>query len=198
MRKAQRTRRRKRLLWRWRSSPLRRHDDVVEAWIVLAVWTVIALGGALVGALAAHATGESLASLRAERHTVRAVLLESTTRAVLAGAGVSTDGRVGAEVRWRASDGTSRTGRAQVDAGQKAGTRVLVWTDTDGKLTKEPPTATGAAVEAVVVGAGAAFAFGGVTFAAGRALRWRLDRRHYDQWGREWALVGPQWRRRTT
>lgn len=30
--------------WRWRSNPLRRHDDIVEAWIVLAVWAVIAIG----------------------------------------------------------------------------------------------------------------------------------------------------------
>ncbi|MPY40171.1 hypothetical protein FNH04_09685 [Streptomyces phyllanthi] len=39
--------------WRWRSNPLRRRDDVIEAWIVVAVWTVMVLGGALVGAVTA-------------------------------------------------------------------------------------------------------------------------------------------------
>ena len=34
MRKAKRTSQR---WWRWRSNPLRRHTDIVEAWIVLAV-----------------------------------------------------------------------------------------------------------------------------------------------------------------
>jgi len=28
-------------LWRLRSNPLRRHDDIVEAWIVLVVWAVV-------------------------------------------------------------------------------------------------------------------------------------------------------------
>ncbi|MGW7169616.1 hypothetical protein ACWGH3_30930 [Streptomyces sp. NPDC054884] len=46
MRKAKRTRQR---WWRWRRNPLRRQADIVEAWIVLAVWTVIVLGGTLVG-----------------------------------------------------------------------------------------------------------------------------------------------------
>jgi hypothetical protein len=32
-----RNRRMKRRLWRLRSNPLRRHDDVVEAWIILVV-----------------------------------------------------------------------------------------------------------------------------------------------------------------
>ncbi|WP_241756757.1 hypothetical protein [Streptomyces sp. WAC00263] len=198
MRKAQRTRRTRRLLWRWWSNPLRRHDDVVEAWIVLAVWTVIALGGTLVGTLTAQATDQSLARLRAERHAVRAVLVESTARAVPVAAGVASDGRVRAKVRWTASDGSTRTGRAPVDSGQKAGARAVVWTDSKGQPTTQPPTATEAASQAGLVGAGAALAFGGVTFAAGRVALWRLDRRRYDQWGSEWALVGPQWRRRTT
>jgi len=29
-------------------------------------------------------------------------------------------------------------------------------------------------------------------------VRWRLDQRRYDQWGREWEQTGPQWRRKTT
>ncbi|QTE02425.1 hypothetical protein S1361_34155 [Streptomyces cyanogenus] len=30
----------KKPLWRWRNNPLRRHGDVVEAWVVLAVWVI--------------------------------------------------------------------------------------------------------------------------------------------------------------
>ncbi|MGW6316560.1 Rv1733c family protein [Streptomyces sp. NPDC055099] len=188
---------RQQLLWRWRSNPLRRREDLVEAWIILAVWTVIALGGAFVGVVTARAADESFTRLREGRHAVRAVLVENTAGVV------PTDedpygGHVRAKVRWTASDGSIHTGRASVDSGRRAGSKVLVWMDSRGRLTTEPPTAAEAAAQAGMLGAGAALFFGGVTFAAGRVVQWRLDRRRYDQWGREWDQIGPQWGRRTT
>ncbi|MEW2267248.1 hypothetical protein ACGF5T_34870 [Streptomyces sp. NPDC047853] len=41
-------------LWRWRSNPLRRHDDVIEAWMVLVTWAVIVGGGAVAGLVTAQ------------------------------------------------------------------------------------------------------------------------------------------------
>ncbi|GGX79737.1 hypothetical protein GCM10010358_37470 [Streptomyces minutiscleroticus] len=38
-----------RRLWRWRASPLRRRDDAVEVWATLVMWTVVIIGGTLVG-----------------------------------------------------------------------------------------------------------------------------------------------------
>lgn len=35
----------RRSLWRWRRNPLRRREDVLEAWILLIVWLVVALAG---------------------------------------------------------------------------------------------------------------------------------------------------------
>lgn len=113
------------------------------------------------------------------------------------GAGTPYD-RVRATVRWTATDGSTHTGRALVDSGHQAGSKVAVWLNSKEQLTTEPPTASAADVEAAALGTGAALAFGGLTFAAGRAARWRLDQRRYDQWGREWGEVGPQWRRKTT
>ncbi|MFH8736113.1 hypothetical protein [Streptomyces sp. NPDC017964] len=70
--------------WRWRcrSNPLRRRDDIVETWIILAMWVVISLGGALVGVITAQAAEASFAQLRHDRHPARVVLVESTTRAM--------------------------------------------------------------------------------------------------------------------
>jgi len=184
-------------LWRWRSNPLRRRADVVETWIVLASWTVFALGGTVVGTVTAQAADESLAQVRAERRSVEAVLVENTGQAVTAAEGAS-DSHVWAKVRWTASDGSAHTGRTMVDSGLKAGSTVLVWTDSKGDLTREPATATEAAVEAGLLGVTAALALGGLTLGAGRAARWRLDQRRIDQWGREWEQVGPQWQRKTT
>src|SRR6266511_1414547 len=95
----------KKQLWRWRSNPLRRHDDIIEAWIVLAVWAVVAVGGTLAGLVTAQATDEVLARQRAERHTVRAELLTD----VPASAMTRTSERAPAKIRWTASDGATRT-----------------------------------------------------------------------------------------
>jgi len=194
MRKDRRTKQR---LWRWQRNSLRRRDDVVEAWIVLAVWTVIALGGALAGLVAAHAADESFAQQRAGRQPVRAVLLEDTPAVLVTEAGTSHD-QVRAEVRWTTTEGSTRTGKAMVTTGPKAGSKVQVWTDGKGELTTAPATATQAAVYAAYAGVAAAFGFGGVTYVAGRCVRGRLDRRRIDQWGREWDQVGPQWVRKAT
>lgn len=189
MREATRTTRR---CWRWRRNPLRRHADIVEAWIVLVVWTVIAVGGTLVGVVAAHAAEDSFAQLRRERHSVPAVLVENTAGAVSTGEATTSE-RVRAKVRWTVSDGSTRTGWTLVGSGHKPGSRVMVWMDSQGQLAAEPPTAGAAAAEAALLGAGAALTFGGLTLAAGRLAQWRLDQGRYEQWGREWAQVGPQW-----
>ncbi|MFC5201068.1 Rv1733c family protein [Streptomyces kaempferi] len=119
------TKRVRQLLWRWRSNPLRRHDDIVGAWIVLAVWMVIATGGSLIGVLTAHPADESFAQLRRERHPVQAVLVESAAPTVNDGAGTPYD-QIRATVRWTAKDGSTRTGRALLDPGQQAGSKVVV------------------------------------------------------------------------
>ncbi|MDG5806072.1 hypothetical protein P9869_26120 [Streptomyces ossamyceticus] len=189
-------RRGKKLLWRWRSNPLRRHEDVLEAWLVLAVWAVVVVGGTLAGFLTARAAQEVFADQRAERRSVPAVLL-SDVPAPSSGP-YSAGDRSSAEVRWTAPDGTPRTGRTLVEGGRRAGTDVTVWTDGTGALTSEPPTPNEAAIEAGALGAAAALALSGLTYCVGRTGRWWLDRRRVEQWGREWALVGPQWDHKTS
>jgi hypothetical protein len=181
--------------WRWRSNPLRRHDDVVEAWIVLAVWAVVAVGGSLAGLVTAHAADEMLARQRAERHAVHAVLV--TDLPGRTSSARSSGDKAVAKVRWTAPDGSPRTGRTLVDTGLKAGSDIEVWLDSHSRPTTAPPSTTEAAVEAGVLGAGAGLALTGAVCAAGAALRWRLDRRRVDGWGREWDLVEPTWGHRT-
>ncbi|MFF4487837.1 hypothetical protein ACFY0F_15300 [Streptomyces sp. NPDC001544] len=183
-------------LWRWRGNPLRRHDDVLEAWIVLAVWLIVAIGGAIVGVVTARTVGDGFARERAERRPVRAVLLVDVPQT--AGDHVVTDGdRVMAKVRWTVPDGSSRSSRTWVRPGQSAGAQLTVWTDARGRPTVQPRTGTQAAVEAGVYGGAAALALAGVTVGAGAGARYWLDRRRIDAWGREWELVGPRWSHRT-
>ncbi|SEC76317.1 hypothetical protein SAMN05216489_01559 [Streptomyces sp. 3213] len=191
-----RSRRLKKRLWRLRSNPLRRHDDIVEAWIVLVMWAVIVVGGALAGLVTFHAADEVFAAQRTERHSVQAVLLTDAPPASSTPGGVRD--LIKAKVRWTTADGTSRTGSTLVDTGQKAGTKVVVWLDSAGNFTIEPMSSKEATLESAVLGLTAALAFAGVAFGTGAVALYRLDRRRIDSWDREWQLVGPSWGRRTS
>ncbi|MFS4092963.1 hypothetical protein [Streptomyces sp. AF1A] len=183
-------------LWRWRSNPLRRHEDVVEAWVVLTVWVVVAVAGAFAGLVTARSAEHEFAQQRAHRHTVRAVLAADAPHGI-SGAW-STDGRVQGSVRWTAPDGTPRTGRTLVDGGLKAGAPVTVWLDDRGRLTLSPPTGrVEGHVEAALFGVSAVLAVAAPVLGAGAFARARLDRRRMARWDREWDLVGPQWGPRT-
>ncbi|MER7187405.1 hypothetical protein ABT404_49455 [Streptomyces hyaluromycini] len=183
-------------LWRWRSNPLRRHDDIVESWIVLAAWVAFAVGGAVAGLVTAHAADEVFAQQRAERQPVRAVLLETVPRTAPA-IGMTTDRRP-TTVRWTTPGGSTRTGRTLVDAGLRAGSEVTVWQDGHGRLAPAPPDPTEAAIESGFLGATAAAALGGLVFGGGAVARRLLDRRRIDAWDRQWALVGPRWGHQTS
>ncbi|WP_406212568.1 hypothetical protein [Streptomyces canus] len=185
----------KKWFWRWRNNPLRRRDDIAEAWIMLALCALVAVGGTAAGLVTAHAADETLAQLRSDRRSTHAVLLTDASKRVSA---VRSSGdKVSATVRWTTPDGSPRTGRTLVDTGLNAGTRVVVWQDSHGKLTTAPPSAGAAAVEAGVLGTAAGLALTGAVLGVGAVVRWRLDRQRIDSWGREWDLAGPQWGHRT-
>ena len=183
--------RRRKWLWRWRANPLRRRDDVLEAWLVLAVWALIAVGGTLAGVFTARAAADDFAQQRAERTPVQAVLLTDSSRAASKGY------QALVKVRWTQADGSTRTDKTLVDGGRKAGSTTVIWTDPQGNLSTRPPSGTDAAVEAGCLGAGSALAVTGLAFGGYGAARWWLDRRHIDEWGREWDLVGPRWGHKT-
>ncbi|MFF5313380.1 Rv1733c family protein [Streptomyces massasporeus] len=180
-------------LWHWRGNALRRREDVWEAWILLAAWLVVLVVGPVAGALSAQATVDRLAQRRAERHPATATLLSDSPRRVVGGE-VTVD-RAVAPVRWTAADGTSHTGRAQVDAGRQAGERVTVWLDRQDRLTAEPQSPADADIEAGFMGV-ASFAAVAVAAVAGvYGARVALDRRRSRAWEAEWRKLGSQWGR---
>ncbi|GGV09164.1 hypothetical protein GCM10010260_54260 [Streptomyces filipinensis] len=71
-----------RWLWRWRSSPLRRREDVAEAWIILVVRVVVVIGGTVAGLVTARSVERESAAQRVHRHPVRAVLVSDAPHGV--------------------------------------------------------------------------------------------------------------------
>lgn len=187
-------RRTKKMLWRWRNNPLRRHGDLVEAWVVLAVWVVVAVGGTVIGLLTAHSASEVFTRQRLERQPVRAVLLTDVPRKP---GTWTTSGKISTRVRWEAPNGSVHTGKALVNTGLKAGSRILVWTDDSGQVVAEPPSPSEAAAEAGLLATGAVLSFVGLALGVGGLARWGLERQRIEQWDREWELVGPRWGHRT-
>ncbi|MEF9901857.1 Rv1733c family protein [Streptomyces sp. P9-A2] len=185
-------------LWRWRSSPLRRRSDVIEAWLLLVVLVLTLLTGALTGLAAAGAVDRSLAERRAESRAVPAVLAEDAADVLHSpvtedGSG---DGRAWVKVRWTAPDGTGRTGRTEAGPGDKAGSVVIVWTDDAGRLVPEPPGGADARFQTVVAGLTVAAATGGMVVIGGWLVRSRIRQRRSEEWEAEWRQVEPSWRRR--
>ncbi|MGW7528836.1 Rv1733c family protein [Streptomyces sp. NPDC054783] len=193
---ANRKRRRTRpLLWRWRSNPIRRHDDILEAWLLLVLWALIAVGGTIVGLVTARAADHVFAQQRAERIPVRAVLLNDVPRTPTSGTGRDL---ALVRVRWTAPNGSAHNGTTLLSTVRKADSTVRIWIDAQGRLSTQPPTPARAAVEAGLMGTAAAPALSGAVFGGGSIGRCYLDRRRLAQWDREWNLVGPQWGHRTS
>ncbi|WP_406464950.1 hypothetical protein OH768_53505 [Streptomyces sp. NBC_01622] len=180
--------------WRLRPNPLRRRSYLVEAWLLIAAWTLALVAAVGAGTWTALAVERHVDALRAERHPVSAVLIEDAERTV--GTSDGSDS-YRATVRWTAADGRSRTGLAHVDSHSKAGSTAHVWLDAQGRLVPTPMTAEQARLEGVVLAAWTAVGAGGTVLLMGWSVSGWLERRRLEQWEAEWARVGPRWGHKT-
>ncbi|WP_416978188.1 hypothetical protein [Streptomyces sp. T028] len=180
--------------WRWRRNPLKRPTDVVEAWLVLVLWLCAVAAAALAGVWAGAASAEHLERQRTERQRVSAVLLENAEPR--SSSRVST-APVWVGVRWTGPDGASRTDRTRVEPGLRAGTRIMVWTDTQGRLTARPPSTSAGVLQATATGVLAASMATSAVLGAAAVGRGVLDRRRMRQWEEEWRQADLRWGGRT-
>ncbi|WP_405541472.1 hypothetical protein OG478_03600 [Streptomyces phaeochromogenes] len=181
--------------WRWRRNPLRRHSDVIEAWVVLAGWILALVSGLWTGLGTANAVERAADQQRAERRTVSAVLAEGAEDKAPARA--MSDHRVWATVHWTAPDGSMRTDEARVPPTTPAGSRVTVWIDRDGNHSAKPPTSGEAQLQAAFGGLLAAAGTGGAVLGFTWGARLGLDRWRMAQWAAEWERIDTRWGRRT-
>ncbi|MFE0810620.1 hypothetical protein ACFW4M_22225 [Streptomyces sp. NPDC058794] len=185
------------LLWRWRRNPLRRRTDRMRAWIglglVLAV--LLAAPGAMYAAGdTAHRHYRSTAEHEARTRDHRpAVLVHDAPRHPEPGSDEARETRYPVKVRYTGPDGTTRTGKTDVEPGLPADSTVLVWVDAAGELT-EPPLTTGQ-IRSRTMG-WAILAFLGVVI-TGLAVHGVtglvLHRRNLVEWDAAWADTAPRW-----
>ncbi|UNO43390.1 hypothetical protein [Streptomyces sp. MST-110588] len=169
--------------------------DVWDAWLGLLTALLLAFGVPAAGWCAASwaygAQSQSRREQQRSRHAVTAVLTRDVPVHQPQGDGVVD--RYPTTVRWRAPDGSVRTGRTAVDAGKRKGSRITVWVLDDGRLTDKPLGHGGVLVASTAAALLAATGAGTTVSAVFWQVRRRLDRRRSDAWAQEWAEVGPVW-----
>lgn len=182
--------------WRWRANPLRRRSDVVEAWTVLCVVLLLALGAPAAGAVAglrAHADAAARAAAqRATLDRVSAVIVEKAPASVPS-AHDDKQPAYWVRARWTEPDGGSRTGEARVPAGTERGDRADVWLDDAGRSVQPPPTDTAVWQHALAMGTCATGGVVGVVLLGHVVVRRVAVRHRLAEWEREWARTGPDW-----
>jgi hypothetical protein len=173
----------------------RRVTDRVEdavAWALLACALFVVAVGVVTG-IAVYAASVQRASVEAaERTPTTAVLVQDVPTVPVANPAT---GRMPAAATWRNPGGVVHTGVVQAGVGLVAGAEVPVWVDRSGAVVPAPASALDA--EAAGFGAGVVVVLTGGAFLAW--LWWVVRRaaaaRNAATWEREWARVGPAWRR---
>ncbi|MEU3346760.1 hypothetical protein ABZ723_17575 [Streptomyces sp. NPDC006700] len=177
-------------LWRWRRNPLRRTSDVVEAWILLVAWVLAVAGGVLAGVLTAGAMQQAADRVRADTHSVPAMVTQEATRGAVRPVGSVLGWGT---VRWTDADGSAHTGRTRVPVSATPGDHVTVWANGQGTLTPPPASAADIAFQTTLGGLWAGTTTAGVVIGGAKLARIRLDRRRFTQWDEEWARVDTPW-----
>lgn len=181
-------------------NPLRRATDRVVAWIRLGMIAAFLTGGPLaaigVGTWMYHTATTEARAQAAQRHSVRAVLLEPTPPPVMTMGVTHWGDQAWGLARWKGAGAALRTGEVLAAAGLPAGSVVTVWLDASGKLTA-PPLQPAQITDRTVAAVAAVPAVLALSLLTALWLAHRIaDRRRLAAWDAAWSMVGPQWTRR--
>ncbi|MGG8592602.1 Rv1733c family protein, partial [Streptomyces lividans] len=182
-----------------RRNPLRRRSDVVEAWTKVLVALLLFVAAPALGAATAwwgHGQAQAIvAEQRAERHHVRATVVDRTP-------GTLSTGELGgqhtyrATVHWKAPDGTEKSTTARVPADTRHGDTVDVWLDSRGQSVPPPSDSAEIWQHSATIGSFTTIGTVLTVLLAHRAVRAVAMRHRMAEWDRDWALTEPQWTHR--
>jgi hypothetical protein len=178
------------------SGPLKRRSDriqmIARLLVVLGFLTAPSVAVFVADATKSHLEAVATAQA-AERHQVRAVLLEDAVRPPGATYYEGAPAQVTARATWAAPEGGTRTGVVLIRTGRRAGTAVPVWVDDGGSLADPPLDRTEISGTALSM---AALSLIGVPLAAWllyALLCAALDTHRQRRWAQGWAAVEPVW-----
>jgi hypothetical protein len=181
----------------WGRNDMRRGSDHVEWWLTAWVLLAFVVAVPLVAGEAAQAMYRTdVRQAQQERQKlvqVEAVLLDDAATPYSGGTSVPADVPV-ARARWSGPDGLTHEGTLQVDTGDEAGARLMIWTDQQGTPTG-PPLVPDPQTDAAVVGTAAGLGVAAVLGLLTCVAHGLLNRHRMRSWNDEWLEVGPHWTR---
>ncbi|MER5553714.1 hypothetical protein ABT001_18925 [Streptomyces sp. NPDC002793] len=193
---------------RWRHNPVCRATDRHEAGVALVALLLMLLAAPALGWKAGSLTDDALRHVvrtqHEQRHLTAAVVVRASSGTSRIAqdpeAAVAEDSmRRSVVARWRAPDGTTRTGTVSTASTETApGSRIRIWADDRGHPVMRPMDTSTAHTHAVLAGLGAALLAAGLTEIARRLVVWRMMQQRYARLDRDWAEVGPDWGRTGT
>ncbi|MBP2363002.1 MULTISPECIES: Rv1733c family protein [Streptomyces] len=193
---------------RWRRNPLCRPTDRHEAWVALVALLLMLVAaptlGRLCGTLTDDALQRTVRAQHAQRHLTTAVVIREDSGVPRFAhdpeSAVAEDTtRTSVVARWKAPDGTDRTGRVATASRVTApGARIRIWTDETGRAALRPMDASTAHTHAVLAGVGVTLLAAGLVESARRLVVWRMMQRRYTRLAEAWAETGPDWGRTGT
>jgi hypothetical protein len=163
-------------------NPLARTADRIQAWAVvggLALLVAAAYPALAVGQLGYAVRSQDVAAEAAQRHPVEATALGDSTAAPAQVESTSTT--FVAPVRWTAGNVAHDT-TTKVDRPVKAGDRVRIWLDDQGKVTTPPLTEADARLDALATTALVWLTMAAIVVGALLVLRSMLGRARNRSW----------------
>ncbi|RDI68061.1 Rv1733c family protein [Nocardia pseudobrasiliensis] len=173
----------------WSRSPLMRPTDRLRGLIWIAAIVVVVCAVPLSWVVGMGRSTAAAAEIRAESAVKTeggAVITGDPKRVTRATATGTYEQHYEAAVWW-AGDG-----RATVEVGSSAriGDGVAMWLGPDGRPTDPPRHASAAAWQGAGVGLGLLIEIWVAVSALAWLSTWLIGRRHEDEWGRQWRLIG--------
>jgi hypothetical protein len=183
------------------SGPLKRNSDRLQMTsrllVVLSLLAAVPVGFVVSGITRGNLQGTAAAQA-AERHEVRAVVVEHTALSPAAAGDTPAPFSVTrAQVSWRGPHDALRHGHLLLPAGTAVGSTVPIWLDRSGALTTAPADRVTISDDAVIVGLAVAVGVPLSLWALHCGLCIALDAHRTRRWGADWARVEREWRARS-
>jgi hypothetical protein len=170
------------------TNPLVRISDRIEAIAVVSAVAISLLAAPVAGAIGTTVHDARSRVYAEESHTrQRVTAIVTTTRHSAAAARPYTNTTI-IEARWLA-EGIEHADTFMAKRAVTVGDQIDIWVNDTGERVGPPTPASRAVVDAVSVGVLLWLVVVGAAAALVAVVRWRLDRRHETDWGREIAAL---------
>jgi len=161
----------------------------------IVVWIVALPIAAILGLLIAGDGLHTAAEQARDRTPTTAVLVADAPKVTLTANGTPVIASSDVAARWRAVDGSARTGVVSANTGAAAGSTVAIWINQAGQPVDQPESSGAAVGMGLAVGGGSWLALGALLLLTLRLSVRALDRRRRADWERDWERVAPIWLR---